>query len=331
MAASQAGSLVDFTRKTGADLALLEAKTGEPKRLLGKGNTHATDGISCSSAATTTTSKRRRRRTAAAENTDGQDSRDTDEDVNADLKCGSGGRGGGGGRGSREASRGDAEVNFTDEFGRDRTVPRGGPEHRAHLEAKKAATEKKVEEEAERESYDERYSYRGNRGSAPPPPYANADAFGGSGTFGGGTGASAGDGGGGGGGGGWAWGSGVGRGTDAGDFETREGQERRAKKGMAELLEREGVGEVGRDESGAKVCTAEVEVGCVGRFVSEKRLRPLLQDYMLYIQRRRRLVFFPTPAIPFSPPPSPVHLDNVCIDTVVHSFHPTGRPRLVQP
>ena len=278
MAASQAGSLVDFARKTGADLALLEAKTGEPKRLLGNGNTRATDGIGCSSTATTTT-KRRRRRTAAAGNTDRQDSRDTDEDVNADLKRGSDGRGGAG-RGSREASRGGAEVNFTDEFGRDRTVPRGGPEHRAHLEAKKAATEKKVEEEAERESYDERYSYRGNRGSAPPPPYPNADAFGGSGSSRSSAGASGGDGGGGGGGGGaggggWAWSSGAGRGTDAGDFETREGQERRANKGMAELLEREGAGETGRDESGAKVCAAVVEIGCAGPFIPGKRLRPL--------------------------------------------------------
>ena len=265
MAASKTGTLVDFARKTGADLALLEAKAGKPKRLLGDGNTRATDGTSGSSAATTTlTTTKRRRRAATAGMTDGQGSRDTDEDVNADLNRGSGGSDGG--RGGREASRGGAEVDITDEFGRDRTVPRGGPEHRAHLEAKKAASEKRVEEEAERESYDERYSYRGNRGSAPHPPYRNADAFGGSASSGGG-----GDGGGG----GWAWSSGVGRGADAGDFETREGQERRAKKSMAELLEREGAGEVGRDESGAKVCTVVVDNGCAGLLIYEKRFRLL--------------------------------------------------------
>eukprot|EP00904_Undaria_pinnatifida_P001767 jgi/Undpi1/11591/HiC_scaffold_30.g13886.m1 len=274
VAASQAGTLVDFARKTGADLALLEAKAGKPQRFLGNENSSATDGTNDTTttlATATTTTKRRRR----ASKTGGLGSKETNSDAITELirSCRSGGgssgsSSGSGGKGSREASRGGAEVQFTDEFGRERTVPRGGPEHRAHLEAKKAATERRVKAEAEREAYDERYSYRGNRGSAPPlpQPYPNASdssSFRGRASASGdgyarggddeGDGGGSGGGGGDGGGGGWAWSSGAGRGADAGDFETREGQDRRAKKAMAELLEREGASEVGKDDSGAKI------------------------------------------------------------------------------
>ena len=278
VAASQAGTLVDFARKTGADLALLEAKAGKPQRFLGNENSSATDGTNDTTttlATATTTTKRRRR----ASKTGGLGSKETNSDAITELirSCRSGGgssgsSSGSGGKGSREASRGGAEVQFTDEFGRERTVPRGGPEHKAHLEAKKAATERRVEAEAEREAYDERYSYRGNRGSAPPlpQPYPNASdssSFRGRASASGDGYARGGDdegdgggsgGGGDGGGGGWAWSSGAGRGADAGDFETREGQDRRAKKAMAELLEREGASEVGKDDSGAKACTFSV-------------------------------------------------------------------------
>ena len=181
MDSSRAESLVDFSRKTGSDLALLEAKS--EKRGRGQGG--------------------RGRRRGGGTNPgwdDGYEASDTDG----------------------------AEITIVDEFGRDRSVARGGAEHRAHLEAKKAAAETEANERAESQSYDERYSYRGNKGAAALPA----------------GGAVAGQ---------WAWSSGVGRGADEGDFETREGQEHRANKKMKKLLEKEGGDEVAKDSGGAKV------------------------------------------------------------------------------
>lgn len=219
LGASHAGSLVDFARKTGADLALLEAKAGKPKRRQSSGNSCSSDQSS---------KKNWRRRTGgSSRRDDGERSDDTEDDLNTDSDDG--------------GDAFSAEVSITDEFGRDRTVERGGPEHRAYLEAKKAAAEEEAEHKAQAEAYDERYSYRGNKGSAPPPSNAGASA------------------------GGWAWSSGAGRGADEGDFETRDGQERRAQKRMTELLQQEGGGDVGKNEGGAKVCA------CVRAFIVRAR------------------------------------------------------------
>lgn len=137
-----------------------------------------------------------------------------------------------------------AQVSITDEFGRHRTVARGGAQHKAYLAAKKDEVERKVREKAAAEAYDERYSgrgngmYRGNGGSTATVPGISSAS--------GGVGAT---------GGGWAWSSGHGRGVDSGDFETREGAERRAAKDMAELLKREGGDGYGAagEERGGKV------------------------------------------------------------------------------
>lgn len=157
--------------------------------------------------------------------------------------------GGGGG-----GDLGGSEVEIVDEFGRHRTVTRGGPEHREHLQAKKRAAEMKAEQESQQKaaaataaapggssSFDDRYSYRGNRGAAPTPSHYGPSSSSAATAAPGGAPV-----------GGWAWSSGTGRGADAGDFETREGQERRAKKDMTELLEREGAGEAGNGDGGAK-------------------------------------------------------------------------------
>lgn len=245
---SQSGSLVDFSRKTGADLALLEAKAGKSKRRPGSSKTNG--------------KKRQQRNGVGSSRKRGKtDSRDSDTDDQAendddDYDDGT-----------------SAEITITDEFGRDRAVSRGGLEHRAYLEAKKAAAESRAEEKAQIESFDERYSYRGNGGSTAPHNATSSSSFA-SFSSGGGTSSLSGGRPGAGAtaaaaatstaattnaGGGWAWSSGVGRGADAGDFETREGQERRAKDGLAELLQREGGGagaggsEVGKDGGGAKV------------------------------------------------------------------------------
>lgn len=183
MDSSHAESLVDFSRKTGADLVLLEANTD--KR--GRG----------------------RSRNAKRQRSGGKAEGDDVEDIDIDG----------------------TEVTIVDEFGRDRCVARGGPEHRAFLEAMKAAAEKEAQERAESESYDERYSYRGNKGlaaAAGAAPVATAAGQ-------------------------WAWSSGTGRGADEGDFETRERQELRGKKKMKKLLEQEGKEEGAKEESGAKV------------------------------------------------------------------------------
>lgn len=182
---SHAESLVDFSRKTGADLALLETNTDKRGR-----------GRSMNS-------KRQR----SGGETESDNCNDDDmEDIDIDG----------------------TEVTIVDEFGRDRCVARGGSEHRAFLEAMKAAAEKEVQERAESESYDERYSYRGNKGVA-----ATAGAVTAVGQ--------------------WAWSSGDGRGADEGDFETRERQELRGKNKMKILLEQEGKVEGAKEESGAKV------------------------------------------------------------------------------
>lgn len=222
---SHAGSLVDFSRKTGADLALLEAKTPSSSEL----------------------SASKRRRKAVKSHSRGRKRRGDDDDDNDDEANGS--------YVDESLSEPDddptsAEVNITDEFGRERTVLRGGAQHRAFLAAKKAKAEEKAEEKAKAEAYDERYSYRGNRGSTPLIPGVStaSGAIGDSGRPGE-----------------WTWGSGHGRGADCGDFETRKGEERRAAKGMAKLLQAEksyasgGGGGGGRngvdgEERGGKVC-----------------------------------------------------------------------------
>lgn len=230
--ASHAGSLVDFSRKTGADLALLEAKAGKPKkRRQGKGDGKPGPGASDASSGGGGGGKKRQRGSGSDSKRRGGE----DGDLSDDSTGGGGGVGG-------------LEVEIVDEFGRHRTVTRGGPEHREHLQAKKRVAEIKAEQESEQEaaalgasssSFDDRYSYRGNRGAAPPPPsyHGRPPSLAADGS------APAG---------GWAWSSGAGRGADAGDFETREGQERRAKKDMTELLEREGAGEAGKGDGGAK-------------------------------------------------------------------------------
>lgn len=184
MDSSRAESLVDFSRKTGADLALLEADTD--KRAPGR----------------SMNAKRQR---------SGEEAEIDDDMGDIDIDG--------------------TEVTIVDEFGRDRCVARGGPEHRAFLEAMKAAAEKEAQERAESESYDERYSYRGNKGVAAAAGAAPAATAVGQ----------------------WAWSSGTGRGADEGDFETRERQELRGKKKMKKLLEQEGKVEEAKEESGGKV------------------------------------------------------------------------------
>lgn len=209
---AHAGSLVDFTRKTGADLALLEAKAAKPKRRQGSSSS---------------SSKKRSRNTGGGNGEgSGDDLLDTidEDDDDDDMSYG-------------------PDVSITDEFGRDRTVTRGGPEHRAYLEAKRAAAESEAQQKAEAEAYDERYSYRGNKGSVPPPAAAAGETSAASGA--------------------WAWSSGTGRGADEGEFETREGQERRAKKELTKLVERMGGDVVDKDVGGAKVREASVHLGLV--------------------------------------------------------------------
>ncbi|CAN0453415.1 unnamed protein product [Ectocarpus sp. 8 AP-2014] len=263
--ATRAGSLVDFSRKTGDDLALLEAKAVEPKE-----RRHKDDGKPGSSASEAGDSRSGGRGKKRQRSSGGRSKK----------------RGGGGGSGSRsdsgEEGTGDddgdfydggggcygGEVEIVDEFGRHRAVTRGGREHREHLKAKTRAAEIESEREefeqnaaaaaapssSSRANFDDRYSYRGNTGAAPPPPgfssssSTTAERFGSSSSPAapaatGDDGPAAG---------GWAWSSGAGRGADEGDFETREGEERRAKKGMAELLGREAGGK-GDDDAGAKI------------------------------------------------------------------------------
>lgn len=194
VSSSEASSLVDFSRKSGADLALLEAKASKPKR-------------------------RRKPR---------------------DANDAGGSRGAGGAYDEVDEDEGEddptsAEVTIMDEFGRDRLVPRGGELHKAYLEAKKAEAERRVKAKAEAEAYDERYSYRGNKGAGPHPAEdSEADRVA------------------------WAWSSGRGRGADAGDFETMEGQDRRAEKKIAEMLREEGGGRNDKEEKGSKVGTVPV-------------------------------------------------------------------------
>ncbi|CAB1120897.1 unnamed protein product [Ectocarpus sp. CCAP 1310/34] len=264
--ATRAGSLVDFSRKTGDDLALLEAKAAEPTE-----HRHRDDGKPGSSASEAGDSRssggRKKRQRNSGGRTKkrggGSESRsDSGEegtgDDDGDFYDGSGGGYGG-------------EVEIVDEFGRHRTVTRGGREHREHLKAKTRAAEIESErQEFEQNAaaaapsssslanFDDRYSYRGNTGAAPPPPKFSSSSSSSSSTTAGRFGSSsspaptaatvddgpaAG---------GWAWSSGAGRGADEGDFETREGEERRAKKGMAELLGREAGGK-GDDDAGAKI------------------------------------------------------------------------------
>eukprot|EP00752_Nemacystus_decipiens_P010566 g9409.t1 len=229
--ASRAGSLVDFSRKTGADLALLEAKAGKPKKRKDKGDGKPGSGVGDASSS----SNKKRRRGSGSEDLDLSDD-DYDDDNDA-----TGGDVGG------------SEVEIMDEFGRHRIVTRGGAEHREHLQAKRRAAELKAEQESQRKaaaaaggggassSFDERYSACGNigrggeRAAASAPSYYGPSSSSSSAADAGGGGAAARA---------WAWSSGAGRGADEGDFETREGQERRAKKDMTELLEREGAGEI---------------------------------------------------------------------------------------
>ena len=233
---------MDFSRKTGADLALLEAKAGKPKKR--RRSDGARDAAPASSSSGGSSSRKGRKKRRRSRNGDGSESDEEEEDSDDDEDVG-----------LSDNSGGYGEVEIVDEFGRHRTVTRGGREHREHLQAKKRAAEIKAEQEEEEESrrqsatgggstsFDERYSYRGNRGAPPPPP---PPPFSGSGSSSSSSAAAAQAG-------GWAWSSGAGRGADGGDFETREGQERRAKKGMAELLEREGArGDAGRGDGGAK-------------------------------------------------------------------------------
>lgn len=260
--ATRAGSLVDFSRKTGDDLALLEAKAVELKE-----HRHKDDGKPGSSASKAGDSRsggrgKKRQRSSGGRSKKrggGSGSRsDSGEegtgDDDGDFYDGNGGDYGG-------------EVEIVDEFGRHRTVTRGGREHREHLKAKKRAAEieserREFEQNAaaaapsssSQASFDDRYSYRGNTGAAPPPPGFSSSSSTTAGRFGSSSspaapaatsddGPAAG---------GWAWSSGAGRGADEGDFETREGEERRAKKGMAELLGREAGGK-GDADAGAKV------------------------------------------------------------------------------
>ncbi|CAM9829575.1 unnamed protein product [Ectocarpus sp. 6 AP-2014] len=261
--ATRAGSLVDFSRKTGDDLALLEAKAVEPRKLR-----HKDDGKPDSSASEAGDSRssgggKKRQRSSGgrskkrgggsgSRSDSGEEGAGGDDDDFYD--------GGGGGYGG--------EVEVVDEFGRHRTVTRGGREHREHLKARKRAAEieserREFEQNAaaaaapsssSQANFDDRYSYRGNTGAAPPPPGFSSSSSTTAGRFGSSSspaapaatsddGPAAG---------GWAWSSGAGRGADEGDFETREGEERRAKKGMAELLGREAIGK-GDDDAGAKI------------------------------------------------------------------------------
>ncbi|CAM9623300.1 unnamed protein product [Ectocarpus sp. 12 AP-2014] len=264
--ATRAGSLVDFSRKTGDDLALLEAKAVEPKEHRHKD--HGKPGSGASEAGDSRSggggnkrqrssggrSKKRGGGSGSRSDSGGEGTGDDDDD----FYDGSGGGYGG-------------EVEIVDEFGRHRTVTRGGREHREHLKAKKRAAEieserREFEQNAaaaatpssssSQANFDDRYSYRGNTGAAPPPPGCSSSSSSSTtvGRFGsssspaapeatGDDGPAAG---------GWAWSSGAGRGADEGDFETREGEERRAKKGMAELLGREAGGK-GDDDAGGKI------------------------------------------------------------------------------
>eukprot|EP00903_Cladosiphon_okamuranus_P009374 g8938.t1 len=235
--ASRAGSLVDFSRKSSDDLALLEAKAGKPKKR-GKGKGDARTTTSSSSG------KKRQRGGGSKNHGDEQDSDLSDYDSSSSFGGDLGG----------------PEVEITDEFGRHRTVTRGGREHREHLQAKKRAAKAKVEEEALQKAaalsaaaaapspFDERYSSSGNRGRGSRDAALPTSYYGPSSSAPAAAAAAGGDPAG-----GWAWSSGVGRGADEGDFETRDGQERRAKKDMKELLEREGAGEAGKGDSGAKI------------------------------------------------------------------------------
>lgn len=185
--------MVDFSRKSGADLALLEAKASKPKRQRKPRDANDAGG-----------------RPGARGADDEADDEEEDDDPTS------------------------AEVTIMDEFGRDRLVPRGGELHQAYLEAKKAEAERRAKAKAEAEAYDERYSYRGNKGAGHHPPEdSGADRVA------------------------WAWSSGRGRGVDGGDFETMEGQDRRAEKKMAEML-REEAGGRDEEEKGSKVSTVPV-------------------------------------------------------------------------
>lgn len=256
-ASHAAGSLVDFTRKTGADLAVLTAKASKSKRQsipetadqLGEDYDDANSKRESNG--------KKRRRTNAPSGRSSKHNAARESEIEDDRRFSKSQQDDDDEEDDGEGDRDSAEVRIQDEFGRDRTVFRGSSEHKLHLLAKRAAKERQAELVAETEAFDERYSYRGNWGSTHPaaspppppppppplPPHAAMSTSASGGTVGNDPA------------GGWAWSSGVGRGADAGDFETREGQEAIASKKMAELLEREGGGgsETGRDIGGAKV------------------------------------------------------------------------------
>lgn len=207
---STTSSLVDFSRKTGSDLALLEAKASKPKRRRGREDV-GSGGTGARDKSGGRVGKGKWPRGEDGDVRRHETSRDTDE-----------------GDGEGEEEEDDptsAEVSIIDEFGRDRKVPRGSELHQAYLEARKAQAEAKADSEA----YDERYSYRGNKGTAPRSAASGDDA------------------------GAWAWSSGHGRGADGGDFETREGQDKKAEKDVEELLRREKE-DGSKDPGAAKVC-----------------------------------------------------------------------------
>lgn len=235
---SCAGSLVDFSRKTAADLALLEAKASSSK-LRSKGHKNGDETLSSGGVGKGKTNLSKRRKIRSEDNDDDDATEEEQERNTYESGSSHGLRRETGSENDDDDHDDDDdptsdEVNIIDEFGRERSVPRGGKQHLAYVVAKRTESERKAQQKSEAEAFDERYSYRGNRGAPPIPEGAGAGGISG----------------------GWAWSSGRGRGADSGDFETREGQESRAAKEMAELMRQHGGGQgMGKDESGAKVRT----------------------------------------------------------------------------